>query len=174
MGYIIGFAFQEKYKRQGGDFMSTIEKQRMLEIEEIATRLLKDESFDDSPSVDIVSIVEKDGFDVRPKEMPISTTGCLFVNDDKKSKERTILVNTRFKNPENEKDVIFKKSRFITAHEYGHFILHKQPEQPLYAHRDSDKRDTPRRTGSRLFYMHKIMTQMEGSGLLSLGGWQRS
>lgn len=48
------------------------------------------------------------------------------------------MVNKVFDNPDNEEDVVFKKSRFITAHEYGHYILHKSSEQTLYAHRDND------------------------------------
>lgn len=64
-----------------------------------------------------------------------------MVNNDEANKERIIMVNTKFKNPDNEEDVVFKKSRFITAHEYGHFILHKEDGHPIYAHRDTDHRE---------------------------------
>lgn len=98
-----------------------------------------------SPYVDITSLVKKDGFDIQANLMPIDTTGCIFVNDveDSKEKERLIIVNRVFRNHDSEEDVVFKKSRFITAHEYGHFILHIPEGQKLYAHRDSDKRNEP-------------------------------
>lgn len=108
----------------------SITKERMLEIEEITSNLLKDVNFEKTPYVDIVSLVKKDGFIVEPKNMDSETTGMLFVHP---KNERFIFVNTSFKNPDNESDVVFKKSRFITAHEYGHFILHKD----LFAHRDT-------------------------------------
>ncbi len=61
--------------------------------------------------------------------------------DAEATTHRLIIVNDKFKNPNNENNAKVRKSRFITAHEYGHFILHKQPEEALYAHRDSDKRE---------------------------------
>ncbi len=138
MGNIIKFKNMPTYK--GDDIMQNIQKNRMLEIEEQTSKLLCGIDFEKSPYVDIVALVEKDGFEVKPSEMDIETTGCLLVSDDKKNKKRLILVNTIFKNPENETDVVFKKSRFITAHEYGHFILHKKDGEPIYAHRDTDHR----------------------------------
>lgn len=119
--------------------------ERMNEIEEIVNKILLDNKIDfkKAPTVDIVSLVKKDGFKVKPTDMPIDTTGCLVVNGNGKNSEKFILVNKIFKNPDNETDVIFKKSRFITAHEYGHYVLKKQTDCPLYAHRDSDKRDEP-------------------------------
>lgn len=139
MGKIIIF----KNYNKGDVFMSNIEKKRMLEIERIINNLLSNIDLDKSPCVDIVSLVEKDGFEVEPNEMDIETTGCLLVNDDEKRRKRLILVNTTFKNPDGETDVVFKKSRFITAHEYGHFILHKKEGEPIYAHRDTYHRTEP-------------------------------
>ncbi len=124
--------------------MAKITKEKMLEIEEITKNILDKQNIDlsENPTIDIVSIVKKEGFDVEPRQMPIETTGCLLVNDTTQNKERLIVVNKIFKNPSNEIDIVFKKSRFITAHEYGHYILHKSSDNPFYAHRDSDKRET--------------------------------
>lgn len=141
MAKIIKFRGFSTYK--GEDRMSNIEKSRMLQIEEITSNILDGIDFEKTPYVDIVSLVEKDGFEVEPSEMDIDTTGCLLVSDDTRNRQRLILVNTTFKNPENESDVVFKKSRFITAHEYGHFILHKEDGQPIYAHRDTYHRTEP-------------------------------
>lgn len=139
MGNIIKFRV---CKRKGGEKnMPEIKKEKMLEIEEATKRLLNGIDFKKTPYVDIVSMVKRDNFEVEPKEMDIETTGCLFVNDSEN--ERLIMVNTIFKNPDNEQDVVFKKSRFITAHEYGHFILHRENDKPFYAHRDTYHRTAP-------------------------------
>lgn len=139
MNNIIRFS---EYKR-GNMIMQDIEKNVMLSIEEKVNNLLSDADFTHSPYVDIVSIVKKDGFKVEPTEMDIDTTGCLLVNSDETNQTRLIMVNTDFKNPDNESDVVFKKSRFITAHEYGHFILHHEAGKPIYAHRDTYHRTEP-------------------------------
>ena len=139
MNNIIRFS---EYKR-GNMIMPNIERDEMLHIESVVEGLLSDMDFTNSPYVDIVSIVKKDGFKVEPTEMDIDTTGCLLVNNDEKNQTRLIMVNTDFRNPDNETDVVFKKSRFITAHEYGHFILHREEGQPIYAHRDTYHRTDP-------------------------------
>lgn len=141
MGNIIKFS-DLVYK--GSDNMNNnIDKSRMLEIESITSNLLKDIDFGKKPYVDIVSLVNKDHFKVKTSKMDIDTTGCLLVTDDDENPIRLITINTFFKNPENENDVIFKKSRFITAHEYGHFILHRKEKEPIYAHRDTYHRTEP-------------------------------
>ena len=129
--------FKNVSVQKGDHTMDKLNKQRMEEIEKKTSELLKGIDFENSPYVDIVSLVEKNNFEVKPTEMDIETTGCLLVNEDDKDSQRLILVNTVFKNPDHESDVVFKKSRFITAHEYGHFILHRKPGQPIYAHRDT-------------------------------------
>lgn len=107
--------------------MKRITKERMTEIERITANILSERHVDfwKDPYIDIVSIVKQDGFNVVPVSMPIDTTGCLLVSDNPLEYKRLIIVNKDFKNPENEKDIVFKESRFITAHEYGHYMLHK-------------------------------------------------
>ena len=114
-----------------------LNKERKIEIESFVDDLIKDIDFSKTPFVDIVSIVKKDGFVVEPHEMDVETTGCLFV--DNENNNRSIWVNTTFKNPDNDDDVVFKKSRFITAHEYGHYKLHNFST----AHRDTYHRTEP-------------------------------
>lgn len=142
MGNVINF-YGTVQKMKGVDLM-TLTKEKMVEIEEKVDGILQKVDLRKTPYVDIVSLVKKDGFEVRTEEMDIETTGCLFVNNLKGNKDETsrlIVVNTMFKNPDNEDDVVFKKSRFITAHEYGHFILHRKEGQPIYAHRDTYHRE---------------------------------
>lgn len=139
--------------------MGSITKEKMIEIENITANILSEHNVDLSknPYVDIVSIVKQDGFNVVPVSMPIDTTGCLLVNDNPLEYKRLITVNKDFKNPENENDVVFRKSRFITAHEYGHYILHKTSDMPLYAHRDSDKRNNKKELEADYFARALLM-----------------
>lgn len=94
-------------KFKEGDNMK-ITKEKMQKIEKHVEKILGDKDFSNSPYVDIVSIVEKEGFSVITSLMPIETTGCIFVEDDKN--ERIIIVNKVFKNPDNEIDCVFKKA----------------------------------------------------------------
>lgn len=139
--------------------MGNITREKMMKIEKITSDILSKHNVDLSknPYVDIVSIVKQDSFKVEPRLMPIDTTGCLLVNDTISNKERLIIVNKTFKNPDDEEDIVFKKSRFITAHEYGHFILHKDSDNPFYAHRDSDKRGTEKELEADYFSRSLLM-----------------
>lgn len=124
-----------------------ISDSKKMEIEKKVSSILVNAGLEEETVVDIVSLVKNDHFLVQSGDLPIDTTGYLAVNDNEPIDEenqisRLIVVNNKFRNPDREENVVLKKSRFITAHEYGHFILHKLSEEPLYAHRDSDKRDT--------------------------------
>lgn len=102
-----------------------ITEERMMEIEKITANILSEHHVDfwKDPCIDVVSIVKQDEFNVVPVSMPMDTTGCLLVNDDPLEYKWLIIVNKDFKNPENENDIIFKESRFVTTHEYGHYIF---------------------------------------------------
>lgn len=136
-------SFQRTQMRKRGEKMLSISKEKMFEIEKTVNDILADTDHEKNPCIDIVSLVKKDGFTVKTKEMDLETTGCILVDDNAEEWKRIIMVNTTFKNPEGEEDVIFKKSRFITAHEFGHFILHREKGQPIYAHRDTYHRTEP-------------------------------
>jgi len=124
--------------------MQDVTSEKKREIENKVHEIIKNINFDASPTVDIVSLVKSQDFVVQTSEMDIETTGCLIVNELETvmdtGKHRLIVVNKFFDNKNNDKNYILKKSRFITAHEYGHFILHKQKNVPLYAHRDTHHR----------------------------------
>lgn len=154
---IVDFKIARKIKKVKS--MGTISKEKMMKIEKITNNILSKYNVDLSknPYVDIVSIVKQDSFKVEPRLMPIDTTGCLLVNDSSTNKERSIIVNKVFKNPDDEEDVVFKKSRFITAHEYGHYVLHKASDDPFYAHRDSDKRGTEKELEADYFSRSLLM-----------------
>ena len=137
MGDIINFKkINHTNVQKRGGVMEDITKKRKQEIEKTVQKILfKEELLKDGPSLDVVRFVKKAGFKVLIEDMDIDTTGLLLVNDDDKTK--IIVVNEKFKNPNNESDIVVKKSRFITAHEYGHYILHKKEGEPIYAHRDT-------------------------------------
>lgn len=137
MGNIISFA--EMYKRKGGICMG-LERQRQKEIEVKVSELLRGKKLDGNQYVDIVACVKSDGFLVQSADLGSKVTGYLAVNDNEpveKGYNRLIVVNEKFDNPDREDEVILKKSRFIIAHEYGHYILHKPEDQPIYARRDT-------------------------------------
>ena len=153
-------------KRKFGDKMSenTIPKERMLEIESLADNITEKLDFNKSPFVDITSLVKRDGFTVTPKLLDIDTTGILHVDEnDITNPVRDIIVNTQFENPSGEEDVIFKKSRFITAHEFAHYKLHMPPGQAFYAHRDSSKRDTMQEQEADFYARSLLMPRKEFS-----------
>lgn len=139
------------YKKRKGCNMPDITRERKIEIENEVHQILSETGYNPFPQnsliVDIVQLVKANDFAVQTSEMDLNTTGCLIVNDLEPvmdtNKNRLIVVNKNFKNNNNDNNVILKKSRFITAHEYGHFILHKQEGQPIYAHRDTAHRTDP-------------------------------
>lgn len=129
--------------KMDNDLSGTYELSRedMLRIEEIVQPLLADISFKESPCVDIVPLVRKDGFNVITRKLDINTTGYIHANGDMNDYQRLIVINTEFKNVHYEDDIILKKSRFVTAHEYGHFKLHRQDSEPFFSeHRDTDNK----------------------------------
>lgn len=110
---------------------------RKREIEKQAEAIIKLYDLEKDVFIDISSILKKDGFQIKRQKMPISTSGCLIVDGN----EKVIVVNTVFPAVKDEEDVAFKKSRFIAAHEYGHYKLHCGKDETSYFHHDSDKRE---------------------------------
>lgn len=165
MGDIVVFHSNiHRQKRRGTMQDITIEKK--IEIEKKVCDILSSSGFHPSKKnnsliVDIVQLVKGFNFDVQTSEMDLNTTGCLIVNELNPvmdtNKNRLIVVNKHFKNDNNDENVILKKSRFITAHEYGHFVLHKQEGIPIYAHRDSDNRTEPRELEADYFARSILM-----------------
>lgn len=87
-------------------------------------------------------LTDKEHFRVGIQDLDNDTTGMLLVNEKEPitdtGSHRLIVINSSLeKDPE-----YLQKRRFITAHEYGHYILHKENNE-IYAHRDTTKRDAP-------------------------------
>ena len=95
--------------------------------------------------IDIIKLVTLDGFSVF--SMPLQkiegedkTTGILMVNDNdnilKLDTNKVIIL---------EESLELKRRRFVTAHEYGHFKLHKKIETSEFI-----TKNTPRRNANTL------------------------
>jgi len=104
------------------------------EIEYVAERFLRDQDAFRLP-VDVDALTKKLGIKVIRmsfNEEPV--TGMIVVDDDKPiphiGAHRLISVNEALDK---------EQTRFIIAHELGHFKLHKMPVQTLITYRDTDE-----------------------------------
>lgn len=154
-------SFEERNKRRGGIHMMEIGQAKKKKIEKKVYEILTQKSLADKKYIDIVECVRQDDFLVQSADLGMQVTGCLAVNDentvDDRGYHKLIVVNEKYDNPDNEKDVVLKKSRFITAHEYGHYILHKPQARPIYAHRDTIHRKEPKELEADYFARSILM-----------------
>ena len=85
----------------------------------------------DSYPVNIIELCNKQGISVFEDDLPIGVSGFIVIQDkifERYGAEKLIVVN------KNEAPT---RRRFTIAHELAHYILHRNPAQPLYAHRDA-------------------------------------
>lgn len=97
------------------------------QIEKIAENVRSDTDLLSVP-VQIGAIASFYGFKIIEADMPDSTSGLVIVNDENIENFETnkiIVINSCHS---------YKRKRFTTAHELGHFLMHRG--EPLYAHRD--------------------------------------
>ena len=118
--------------------------ERRQEIEKIVDEIIVKNSLA-VPGFDLTRFLTKEyDFKIGAQALDENTTGILLVDDDRyipdTDTHRLISVN-RDLGVEDEY-VYNLKRRFIVAHEFAHFILHKN-EHTQFAHRDTDKKDTP-------------------------------
>ena len=110
------------------------------EIEVKANEIIKKYGLTE-PGFDLTNLLtEKEDFLIGEQEMDAGTTGLLLVNDNdhipNTETHRLIAVNRSLGQDENK-----QRRRFIVAHEYGHFILHKR-NASLFAHRSTEEKDS--------------------------------
>lgn len=106
---------------------------KLRELNEQAEEILAAKNLFTIP-IDIVKLVREDGFLIQTLKMDSETTGMLLVDD-----KRKILDTNYHKVIIVKKDFGYCKSRFIVAHEYAHYCLHKDGETTQFAHRDYRK-----------------------------------
>ena len=127
---------------QRGDCMNVLTDERMNEIAEKAQKIRTEHGYN-SWDFDLIKyLIEYEGFEIQLQLIDDDTTGLLFVDDKKiipKTKShKLIVVNQRLIDDEE----FFQKRRFICAHEYGHYVLHKK-DTSKFARRDThDKEST--------------------------------
>ena len=118
-----------------------LDTKRKQEIEEIASRKLKE--FDlNTAGFDLIRFLqEKENFKIAWDNMEDDTTGFVIVNDEQDipgtNSRKIIAINSNLLHEQ----FFIQRRRFIVAHEYEHTQLNKK-EKKLYAHRDISKKDT--------------------------------
>ena len=126
-------------KKRTNKIMITDDKKK--EIEEIVNKKIAENPDLSIPAFDLIRFLqEKEGFIILSQDMQDDTTGLVLINDKSNiigDYKKIIIVNSKL-----QKDISYKqRRRFIIAHEYGHFLLHKS-EGYLFAHRDTSKKGT--------------------------------
>lgn len=116
-------------------------EERRREIEDIVSSIILNHTELNVPAFDIIKYLkEKEGFAIASKPMIDDTTGMLFVNDeefvDDTDTHKLIVINSLLKEQGN----FIQRRRFIIAHEFGHYVLHKK-DAIQYAHRDTSNKD---------------------------------
>lgn len=143
-------------------------KERRNEIEEKVNDILRENGLH-FPSFDLIQfLTAKKNFQIGLQDMDSNTTGILLIDDDnfipRTKTHRLIAINTNLLNQPNFRE----RRRFITAHEYGHSVLHKPNGHTQYAHRDTDKKETPQEREADFFARCLLMPRDLVDALLSL------
>ena len=130
---------RELLKERGVSFMPNIAKRDEIEnkVNDIMSTYNTGEA-----GFDITKFLTKtENFQIGLQFMDDDTTGILLVDDNNcipnTNTHRLIMINEALKG----QDDFLRRKRFIIAHEYAHFILHKKDEVQ-FAHRDTSKKDT--------------------------------
>ena len=114
--------------------------ERKAEIKQVVDALVSKNSELQFPGFDIVKYLKAQDFSVASNVLDSDTTGMLFVDDENfvpdTETHRLIVVNSLLQEQAN----FIQRRRFIVAHEYAHFVLHKNKSRQ-YAHRDTSKRE---------------------------------
>ena len=100
------------------------------EMQNKANEILEKNKETDLP-IDIIRILKNNDFGIFKMKLPDEMTGALLVNDN------GLIGDTGLKKliiVDNEANT--QRGKFICAHEFGHYILHKKDNEPLFAHRD--------------------------------------
>ncbi len=136
--------FQFKMNRvYNSALFDSLSKEEQLEfLENIAKKILikaTGETSLSSDAIDIFSLVKNEGFLIQTMYMDPQTTGMLLVDDEHPIEDtgsNKLIIIGKFPHNDNS----YFKGRFITAHEYAHYILHKHGQQQ-FAHRDQRSSD---------------------------------
>jgi len=126
---------------------------RRQEIENATYRFLEEQNAVSFP-IDVNAIAKKLGFKVERMDFgDEKITGMILVNDNEPipnvDTQRFIGINAQLNG---------ERTRFILAHELGHFKLHKEKNMPLLAYRCTDERnETPEEEEAELYARALLM-----------------
>ncbi|MCH5300856.1 MAG: ImmA/IrrE family metallo-endopeptidase [Ruminococcus sp.] len=121
--------------------MPELSNERMNEIKNEVNKIIKLYNIPDF-DFDLIKFLSTDeDFEIQMQYIDDDTTGLLFVDDNNKivnsNSNRLIVINQKLINDEEFE----RKRRFICAHEYGHFVLHKK-DSVTFARRDTKNKET--------------------------------
>ncbi len=150
-----------------GDGVVTLTDDRKKEIAEIAQKIIMKNEINPF-NFDLVRYLsEYENFEIQLQLIDDDTTGLLFVDDKdlipKTNSHRLIVVNQRLIND----DEFIQKRRFICAHEYGHYILHKG-KSPQFAKRDTHNKDDEEELEAEYFAYCLLMPENQLKYLFNL------
>ena len=162
---------RELFRGRGVSFMP--DAKRRTEIEEIVNKILVEHNIE-KPGFDLTHFLTKqEHFQIGLQFMDDDTTGILLVDDNDfipgTNANRLIMINEALK----REDDFIRRKRFIIAHEYAHFILHKQNDIQ-YAHRDTSKRGTSKEKDADFFARCLLMPQKLVSQFMDLDMFKAS
>lgn len=144
---------------------------RRQEIESLVNKFI-DENELNTPGFDLIKfLTQKYDFAIGVQPFDKNTTGVLLVDDDEfipnTNTHKLISINRDLGVVD---DYIYNlKKRFIVAHEFAHYKLHKK-DHVQFAHRDTDKKDTPEEREADYFARCLLMPQKLISNVLDVDG----
>ncbi len=148
--------------------MPSLERKKF--IEETVSKITNENGIDYSLFDITKFLITKYNFRIGVQDLDKNTTGMLLVDDDayipNADTHRLIVVN-RDLNVDDEYTYNLKK-RFIIAHEFAHFILHKK-DHTQFAHRNTDKKDSNDEKEAEFFARSLLMPKDLVIGVLSIG-----
>lgn len=127
-------------RNKGWFGMIELKNERKNEIEELAFRIRSE--YDINLKFDLIKFLTNyQGFEIRLQYIDDDTTGLIFANDNesiqKTNSKAVIIINEKLR----EDKFFEQKKRFICAHEYGHYVLHKG-NSTKFARRDTGAKKT--------------------------------
>lgn len=142
-----------------------ISETRKNEIKTIAEEIILKNKL--APGFDLVKfLTTHEGFVVGTKEMAADTTGVLMINlrepIGNTGSNKLIIINESLKVKQDFK----LRRRFITAHEYGHAVLHAK--ERLFAHRDTSDLKAPLEQEAEFFARCFLMPEDRVRELLDI------
>lgn len=145
--------------------------ERRKQIESIVNNIIKEHKLA-APGFDLTKfLIREYDFKIGAQTLDKNTTGILIVDDDKyiSNTDTNRLISVNRDLGVNDAYVYNLKKRFIIAHEFAHFILHKN-NHVQYAHRDTDKKDSAEEREADYFARCLLMPKVVVLDVLQIEG----